>query len=374
MELIDINRIRPSLYQPREGYDQEKMRQLAESIRKVGLLQPLVIRPANGFFEIVCGERRWKACKVIGMSEVPAEIRELKDKEAMIISLSENIHREDLQPLEKAKAINNLRTKAKMSNKEISEEIGMPLPSVEDYLSLIELPKEVKKDIKEEAITFSHAREVAEIKDKELQKKLVEKIKKKEIPSGRPTEKLISVVKKAPEHIKKAVIEDELNPEIGKLIMEIDDKKLQKSLVKKFLKEKRGMEEAKRILEVVKSASPPLRNELCIPNSKITPNIAESLIKVGDEKIEKKLIDELKEKSYSEDEFIIKVNEAIFDKRRAYVSNAIEELRHCCERFLEINPAKFRKINPQDKKIVIGYLRAMEEKINLIRKELMVVE
>jgi ParB family chromosome partitioning protein len=158
--LIAIDRLRPGRFQPRENFDSERMEQLAQSIRERGVLQPILVRPLSEAddFEIVAGERRWRAAQLALQHEVPVIVRELSDRDALEIALIENIQRQDLNPIEEGLAYRRLLEEFRYSQEELARHIGKSRPHIANTIRLLELPEAVRRMVIEGRLTAGHAR------------------------------------------------------------------------------------------------------------------------------------------------------------------------------------------------------------------------
>lgn len=145
--VLNINELEPNRSQPRRDFDEAELAELAESIAKHGILQPLLVRPLHeeGGYQIVAGERRWRAARMAGLQEVPALVRELTDQQVMEMALIENLQRADLNPLEEAEGYQALMTTYEMTQEEVADSVGKSRPSVANALRLMRLPEEVQK-------------------------------------------------------------------------------------------------------------------------------------------------------------------------------------------------------------------------------------
>ncbi len=156
---LAVGRLQPGRYQPRTGMDQERLAELAESIKAQGVIQPIVVRPIAGDrFEIIAGERRWRAAKLAGLSEVPAVVREVADQAAVAMALIENIQREDLSPLEEAAALKRLIEEFKLTHQLAAEAVGRSRAAVSNLLRLLDLPETVRKLLEQHRLEMGHAR------------------------------------------------------------------------------------------------------------------------------------------------------------------------------------------------------------------------
>ncbi|HEX5055311.1 MAG TPA: ParB/RepB/Spo0J family partition protein [Gammaproteobacteria bacterium] len=155
---LPIDQIQRSPFQPRVSFNKENLQELADSIRQQGVLQPVVVRPKGEGFELVAGERRWRAAQLAGLQEIPAVVKELPDEAAAAIALIENIQREDLNPLEEASALQRLVDRFTMTHQQIAEAVGRSRVGVTNMLRLLELANPVKQWLQEGKLNMGHAR------------------------------------------------------------------------------------------------------------------------------------------------------------------------------------------------------------------------
>jgi ParB family chromosome partitioning protein len=155
---IETARIRPGRYQPRTRMDEQALAELAQSIRSQGLLQPLVVRPVNGGYELIAGERRWRAAQMAGLAQVPAIVREVPDDAAMVMALIENIQREDLNPMEEAAGVQRLIDEFNMTHEQAADAVGRSRSATTNLLRLLKLAKPVQEMLMRGAIEMGHAR------------------------------------------------------------------------------------------------------------------------------------------------------------------------------------------------------------------------
>lgn len=156
---LPINEIIPNKEQPRKTFDQQALEELADSIRQHGVLQPLLVRPlASGGYQLIAGERRWRASRMAELTEVPVIIRELSDTEAMEIAIIENLQREDLNPIEEAEGLQALIDKCDYSQEQVAVSVGKSRPAIANSLRLLRLPEEVREMTKNGEISAGHAR------------------------------------------------------------------------------------------------------------------------------------------------------------------------------------------------------------------------
>ena len=159
LRMLDTQRIQPGKYQPRQSMDQERLQELAASIKAQGLIQPIVVRAVGSQrFEIIAGERRWRAAQLAGLHEVPALVREVKDQAVVAMALIENIQREELAPLEEALALQRLINEFKLTHQSAAEAIGRSRAAVSNLLRLLELPDEIKQLLEAHRLDMGHAR------------------------------------------------------------------------------------------------------------------------------------------------------------------------------------------------------------------------
>ncbi len=169
---LDIDLVDPNPYQPRTVWDDEQLGDLAESIRVNGVIQPVIVRQTEGRYEIIAGERRLRAAKLAGLSEIPALIRQANEEEMLELALAENIHRSDLNPMERAKAYRNYLNTFSVSQTEAAERLGENRSVVANYLRLLDLPGEVKQMLVDGSLSMGHARAILGVNDDDLRKKL----------------------------------------------------------------------------------------------------------------------------------------------------------------------------------------------------------
>lgn len=170
---IAVDKMVPGAYQPRKHFDKILLEELATSIKENGLIQPITVRkrPAGGF-EIIAGERRWRASQLAGLHEVPAIIKTVTDKEALQLAIIENVQREDLDPIEEAESYQRLMTEFGYSQQEVSERVGKERSTVANALRLIQLPNELKEMLADKMLSVGHAKSLLSVADKSMQVKL----------------------------------------------------------------------------------------------------------------------------------------------------------------------------------------------------------
>ncbi len=174
---LKISDIEPNRQQPRKEFNEEALTELADSISKHGILQPLLVRPLpDGGYQLVAGERRWRACRMAGVSEVPVVIKELTNSQVMELALIENLQREDLSIVEEAEGYKMLMDDYSFTQDEISKSVGKSRPSITNALRILKLPKEILSLLKENKITAGHARALLSFDNEEDMRKVAEAI------------------------------------------------------------------------------------------------------------------------------------------------------------------------------------------------------
>lgn len=201
---VKITQIEPNKSQPRKQFDEDALQELADSIKQYGVLEPLIVTKKGKFYEIIAGERRWRAARLAGVKEVPVVIREYTDREIMEISLIENIQREDLNPIEEALAYESLINEYSLTQEEVAEKMSKNRSTIANSLRLLKLCDEVRQMIIEDKLTTGHARALIPIEDAELQTEAANFIFDNKL-SVRDTEiyikKLLSIPKESKENI-----------------------------------------------------------------------------------------------------------------------------------------------------------------------------
>jgi ParB family chromosome partitioning protein len=192
---MDVESLTPNLFQPRKNFDKEKMEELKGSIKKHGIIQPIVVRKIANGYEIVAGERRLKAAKEIGLKKIPAIIKSINNEKSLEIALVENIQREDLNPVEQANAFKRLIDEFKLTQQELAEATGKSRALVTNTIRLLKLNTEIQKNISEGKISFGHAKLLLSIEDEEVQKAVCDRIIANDL-SVRDTERLIKNIEK----------------------------------------------------------------------------------------------------------------------------------------------------------------------------------
>lgn len=179
IRILPVDSVRPNPNQPRQGFPEEKLAELAESIKSQGVLQPILVRPIAGVeaWEVVAGERRLRGARQAGLTEIPAIVRELSDQESLAVALIENLQREDLNPIDEARGLQQLLTQFGLSQEELARQIGKSRPALANALRLLHLPEDIQVDIREERITAGHGRAIMAVADAEAAAELHVRIK-----------------------------------------------------------------------------------------------------------------------------------------------------------------------------------------------------
>ena len=192
--LVKINEVEPNREQPRKEFDEDSLMELADSIRQFGILQPLLVQKKKDYYEIIAGERRWRAAKLAGVKEVPVIEKEYTDQEILEIGLIENIQRENLNPIEEAIAYKRLLEEFNLKQDEVAERVSKSRTAVTNSMRLLKLSDKVQQMIIDDMISTGHARALLAIDDPELQYTLANKIFDEKL-SVRETEKLVKEIK-----------------------------------------------------------------------------------------------------------------------------------------------------------------------------------
>ncbi len=223
LEQIAVDQIEPNPFQPRRQFADEGLKELAESIRGSGVVQPVLLRPApvrEGRYQLVAGERRWRAAKLAELESVPAVVRPLGDREALELALTENLLREDLNPLEVAHAYQALQEQHGLSHEEIADRLGLNRSTVTNTLRLLRLPAEVQEFLSRGELSFGHAKALLSVASPDTQSKLAHRVVKEGL-SVRQTESLVALpeLKREPKKLEEA---PKLDPNVRAAIMELE--------------------------------------------------------------------------------------------------------------------------------------------------------
>ena len=218
---LKINEVEPNRDQPRKYFNEERLNELSDSIKKHGIVQPLVVVKKDDYYEIIAGERRWRAAKLAKLKEVPVVIKDYNNQEIMEIALIENIQREDLNPVEEARAYEGLIKEYKLKQEEVAERVSKSRSAITNSLRLLKLDTRVQDLLIEEKLTSGHARSLLSIEDNDKQFELAQKIIEEKL-SVRKVEELVKEI---------------LNPK-GKAPKKVEKKELKNDFVYKDLEEK----------------------------------------------------------------------------------------------------------------------------------------
>lgn len=207
-QMMKINMVEPNRDQPRKKFEEDALLELADSIKQFGVLQPLLVRKRKDYYEIIAGERRWRAAKMAGVKEVPVIIKDYTEQEIVEIGLIENIQRENLNPIEEAMAFKKLLEEFNLKQDEVAERVSKSRTAVTNSMRLLKLDERVQEMIVDDMISTGHARALLAIDDKEQQYDLANKIFDEKI-SVRETEKLVKEIKNPKKPKMKKKVENE---------------------------------------------------------------------------------------------------------------------------------------------------------------------
>ncbi len=222
---INLERIEPNPYQPREDMEDEELKELAASIEENGVLQPVILTPASESegYRLVAGERRWRAARLAGLETIPAVIRDIDREEMMEVALIENIHREDLNPLEEARAYEGLREEFDMTQAELASRLGRSRSAISNTLRLLQLTEEVQEHVSRETLSAGQARALAGLSSPEDQIKAAKKVIDQDM-SVREAEELAAEIKtEKTDAVKAGDSEEDVLQELDKLSEEIEE-------------------------------------------------------------------------------------------------------------------------------------------------------
>lgn len=194
---LKITDVEPNRDQPRKTFDEDALLELSESIKQFGVLQPLIVQKRDGYYEIIAGERRWRAAKMAGLKEIPVIIRDYSNQQIVEISLIENIQREDLNPIEEAIAFKRLLTEFHLKQDEVAERVSKSRTAVTNSMRLLKLDERVQQMVIDDMISTGHARALLGVEDKDMQYKLAQQIFDEKL-SVREVEKLMKSLTREP--------------------------------------------------------------------------------------------------------------------------------------------------------------------------------
>jgi ParB family chromosome partitioning protein len=207
---LDVEQLKPNPLQPRMKFDEQAIDELAQSIKESGIVQPVLVVPDNGHYKIIVGERRWRAAQKAGLKKIPVMIRNLPLEKQLEISIIENIHRKDLNPMEIALAYQRMSSELNYSQQDIADKVGKDRTSITNYLRLLKLPQEIRAGLIEEDISMGHARALLALDEPEIQVAAFRQIIDKGL-SVRNTEKLVNRMKERPPRTQRSLEDPDLH-------------------------------------------------------------------------------------------------------------------------------------------------------------------
>jgi len=229
--IVRISEVEPNREQPRKKFDEEKLQELSESIKTYGLLQPILVQKRDEYYEIIAGERRWRAALKAGLKEIPVIVGDYSEKEILELSLIENIQREDLNPIEEAEAYKRLMDEFRLGQAEVAARVSKSRSAVANSLRLLKLEERVRKMVVDGQLSMGHARAILPIEDADQQYALAQKITEKQL-SVRETEKIVKEMLKSGAGSEKGAVKierQEEDPSIAIIYKQIEER-LQQSL------------------------------------------------------------------------------------------------------------------------------------------------
>ena len=219
VQYINIHDIMPNANQPRKTFSEEKIDELSKSIKEHGIIQPIVVRKKGESYEIVAGERRWRAARKAELTQVPCLIRELTDEQHMLIAIIKNMQREDLNPVEEAEGLTQMLTTFGMPQEQVSKSVGKSRPYIANSLRLLKLPEYIKNEMAEGRLSAAHGRTLITVESEDVRKALCDKIIREGL-SVRETERLVSAQGKGKKKRPAAKVK---NPDVARVESELKD-------------------------------------------------------------------------------------------------------------------------------------------------------
>lgn len=219
--MVDIQKVEPNREQPRKNFDEDALLELSDSIKQFGVLQPLLVQDKKDYYEIIAGERRWRAAKMAKMKEIPVIVKNLTEQEIVEISLIENIQREDLNPIEEAIAYKRLLNEFNLKQDEVAERVSKSRTAVTNSMRLLKLTEEVQQMLIDDMLTTGHARALLAIEEPEKQYSVAQKIFDEKL-SVRETEKLVKKLQK--EKVAPKAKEDPIDPKLEIIYQDLEEK------------------------------------------------------------------------------------------------------------------------------------------------------
>lgn len=261
---VDLSKLHPNPTQPRREFPEKEIRELSDSILSAGILQPILVRKDGDGLQIVAGERRWRAAKLAGLERVPVILRDISNEQVAVIGLVENLHREDLNPIEKAQAFQRIQKLAKINQEEVARQVGLDRSTVANFLRLLELAPEVQAHVSRGTLTMGHARALLALASKDEQKlvaedaikrglnvrqveQLVQSMKPEKTTAGKSGETGVRRGKDRPAWLKE--IEDTLEEVLGTMVAVKYGKKRSHITIECL-----GRDEFERVYEMLKGA------------------------------------------------------------------------------------------------------------------------
>jgi ParB family transcriptional regulator, chromosome partitioning protein len=224
LEQVSIGSIDPNPFQPRRNFPEESLQELSDSIRATGVVQPVLLRPsaaASGRFQLVAGERRWRAAKLAGLESLPALVRELSDRQTIELALTENLLREDLNPMDVARAYEALQRQFNLSHEEIADRLGVTRSVVTNTLRLLRLPEAVQEMVAAGQLSAGHARALASMRDPGAAQALAERILRKSV-SVRQAEVWVMMGGEAPPQEEPKEEKPKMDPNVRAAVLELE--------------------------------------------------------------------------------------------------------------------------------------------------------
>ena len=224
--IVRISEVEPNREQPRKKFDEEKLQELSESIKTYGLLQPILVQKRDEYYEIIAGERRWRAALKAGLKEIPVIVGDYSEKEILELSLIENIQREDLNPIEEAEAYKRLMDEFRLGQAEVAARVSKSRSAVANSLRLLKLEERVRKMVVDGQLSMGHARAILPVEDADQQYELAQKITEKQL-SVRETEKIVKEMLKSGAEQDKSIVKiekQEEDPSIAIIYKQIEER------------------------------------------------------------------------------------------------------------------------------------------------------
>ena len=220
-QTLDINKVEPNRKQPRKQFNEDSLIELSENIKQYGIIQPLLVKERDGYYEIIAGERRWRAAKMAGLTEVPVIIKDISEQEIVEISLIENIQREDLNPIEEAQAYRRLLDEFHLKQDEVADRVNKSRTAVTNSMRLLKLDERVQQMLIEDLISTGHARAILGLADAEQQYEFAQQVLDKKL-SVRDVEKEVKRMQQ--EASKKSAEEPKIDKKLAAVLSEQEEK------------------------------------------------------------------------------------------------------------------------------------------------------